>query len=333
MVKVVTHNGQFHTDEVTAIAMLEIIYDNIEIIRTRDKETLQQAINDPYVFVVDVGHSYNHDMHNYDHHQTSFNDTYSEKNTITPLSSCGLIFKHYGQQLIQALDLDYYLDPGSYQDVLNYLYKTFVQPIDANDNGVDYLVSGQHARYTPLSYGSIITKFNSDIYSDQDQATRFRSAVNYAKITVMEYVKSSIVYQIKYDQELKEFNMDMVSNGHTLILNKMYSNTSTFLSKLDPVENIKFVVFPVSDHEYRIWTRTVKGERFEVQVPLVTEIEARNLIGDKLVFVHKALFTGGTTTLDTALALTNASFIKAQVPFSWYEYIKSQLNRFLQVAF
>ena len=53
--KIITHSGNFHTDEVFACAVLSLLNDgNIEVIRSRDSEVW--ATGD---YVVDVGGEYN----------------------------------------------------------------------------------------------------------------------------------------------------------------------------------------------------------------------------------------------------------------------------------
>lgn len=64
--KIATHNGKFHADEVFAISMLRRLerFADAEIIRTRDAQLLETAD-----VVVDVGGKYDPAAHRYDHHQ------------------------------------------------------------------------------------------------------------------------------------------------------------------------------------------------------------------------------------------------------------------------
>ena len=64
--KIATHNGKFHADEVFAISLLRRLerFADAEIIRTRDTELLKTAD-----VVVDVGGQYDPSTHRYDHHQ------------------------------------------------------------------------------------------------------------------------------------------------------------------------------------------------------------------------------------------------------------------------
>ena len=88
--KIGTHNGTFHCDEVLACSMLKHLpqYKDAEIVRTRD-----QAVLDTCDIVVDVGGVFDPTKHRYDHHQKTFSDSMKTlvegKKWETKLSSAG----------------------------------------------------------------------------------------------------------------------------------------------------------------------------------------------------------------------------------------------------
>ena len=50
----------------------------------------------------DVGAIYDHERQRYDHHQKTFTETWNnEASDITKLSSAGLIYRHFGKEVIQ----------------------------------------------------------------------------------------------------------------------------------------------------------------------------------------------------------------------------------------
>ena len=56
-IKIITHNAGFHTDDVFAVATLQLLLgDKTEVIRTRDEEIIQSGD-----YVVDVGGIYDED--------------------------------------------------------------------------------------------------------------------------------------------------------------------------------------------------------------------------------------------------------------------------------
>ena len=98
--KIGTHNGKFHCDEVVACMMLTRFTKEFKdgvIRRTRDLEVLNEQD-----IVVDVGGVYDHSKKRYDHHQKEFTIPYPTKNNNVPIrmSSAGLVYLHYGREVI-----------------------------------------------------------------------------------------------------------------------------------------------------------------------------------------------------------------------------------------
>ena len=89
--KIITHNGAFHADEVFAVAMLMQANSCFDatVIRTRDIAIIAAAQNDPKQYVVDVGGVYTPNINNYDHHQD-----------LSLPSAAGLIYQHVFKQAI-----------------------------------------------------------------------------------------------------------------------------------------------------------------------------------------------------------------------------------------
>ncbi len=120
-IKIITHSGNFHTDDVFAVTALTILLDNrgekYEIVRTRDLEIIKTGD-----FVVDVGWEYDPDNNRFDHHQEGGAGT--RENGI-PYSSFGVVWKKYGKELC-----------GS-QEAADVIDKRFGHPVDAADNGID----------------------------------------------------------------------------------------------------------------------------------------------------------------------------------------------------
>ena len=114
----VTHNGAFHTDDLFATAALSILHNgNIKIIRTRDVEVFKKAD-----YIYDVGGDYDPLNNIFDHHQKGGGGV--RENGI-PYAAFGLVWEKYGEQIC-----------GN-KEVAERIDKKIVQPIDANDNGVD----------------------------------------------------------------------------------------------------------------------------------------------------------------------------------------------------
>ena len=67
MKQIITHDGQFHADEIFAIALLFEIIGEVPILRTRNIKI--EDIDNPETWILDVGMQYDSVLHNFDHHQ------------------------------------------------------------------------------------------------------------------------------------------------------------------------------------------------------------------------------------------------------------------------
>ncbi|XP_065718244.1 MYG1 exonuclease isoform X2 [Patagioenas fasciata] len=131
-----THDGTFHCDEVLACYLLRLLpqYRDAEVLRTRDPQLLAQCD-----VVVDVGGEYDPKRHRYDHHQRSFSESMRslrpDKPWTTKLSSAGLVYCHFGSQILAGL-LGQPEDGPVVTALYDKLYENFVEEIDAIDNGI-----------------------------------------------------------------------------------------------------------------------------------------------------------------------------------------------------
>lgn len=125
-----THNGHFHADEALAVYLLRLLptYSSSPLVRTRDPAQLEQCHT-----VVDVGGEYDHSRNRYDHHQRTFATFFP--NHETKLSSAGLVYMHFGRAII-AQHIGLPLDHEDISILYEKLYTSFVEAIDANDNGI-----------------------------------------------------------------------------------------------------------------------------------------------------------------------------------------------------
>ncbi|KAJ6259942.1 hypothetical protein Dda_5586 [Drechslerella dactyloides] len=125
-----THNGAFHADEALAVYLLRLTpaYKNSPVVRSRDPPTLEACD-----IIVDVTGVYDGTKH-FDHHQRTFSETFSPSHA-TKLSSAGLIYKHFGKEIIAA-HMGVEEDAEAVEILYQRLYNEFIEAIDANDNGI-----------------------------------------------------------------------------------------------------------------------------------------------------------------------------------------------------
>lgn len=153
-IRIITHSGSFHADELLAIAALDCLLDgkSYEVIRTRDNEFFLTGD-----YVVDVGGLYDPSTNRFDHHQEG--GAGARENGI-PYSSFGLVWKHYGEAIC-----------GS-KEVANAIDKSIGYPIDMGDNGVDYY-SRIRPDTEPLILQSFVAMFRPTWKSEASDDERF----------------------------------------------------------------------------------------------------------------------------------------------------------------
>ena len=157
---IATHSGQFHADEALAVFMLKQLpkYADASVLRTRDLTILN---SDAVDIVVDVSAKYD-GVKYFDHHQREFVDTLGLEGThdTIRLSSAGLVYKHFGKDVIKHILLSQGAEEISEAeitaDLLDTLYvKTyanFVEAIDANDNGISVYDKTELETISPPKY-------------------------------------------------------------------------------------------------------------------------------------------------------------------------------------
>jgi len=171
-----THDGRFHADEIFALAVLKLIFPDLEIVRSRDEKVYKKAD-----IIVDVGHVYDPENLIFDHHQRSFS---IKRESGIPYASFGLAWKQYGESLCGSSQTAEYID------------SVIVQAIDADDNGIEiYETKIEGVRFHTLS--DIIDSFVPRYVDDDDKVKiGFDRALNFATA----YMKR----QIKLAKELFE---------------------------------------------------------------------------------------------------------------------------------
>lgn len=140
-----THSGTFHCDEATAIFMLinhTKEFKDAEIVRTRDPEVWKTCDA-----LVDVGGVYDYDTRRFDHHQKGFTENFGH-GFETKLSSAGLIYKHYGKEIIcSILGEAAPKDEATQQLFYLKIYENFMEAIDAVDNGISQYPTDIEPKY------------------------------------------------------------------------------------------------------------------------------------------------------------------------------------------
>jgi uncharacterized UPF0160 family protein len=180
--KIITHDGVFHADEVIAAALLRVQGWDCEVVRTRDKDVLSQALLDLETLVLDQGGEYNIDMLNLDHHQ----------DPNLP-SVAGLVWRHFNAYILSDLAKTY--------------FDEFISGIDKWDTNRDGCHADWPKEFRNLSH--IIAGFNRDPFDSVNQDIQFEKAVKFA-IVVVENEKNSALLKARAEID---YSAHVVING------------------------------------------------------------------------------------------------------------------------
>lgn len=289
MMKFGIHNGTFHADDVFCVALIQSIYGEIEVIRTRDENILGQCD-----LVADVGNG------KYDHHDV---DKELRENGI-PYCGFGLLWKDYGIKYLQKQFPDF-TDEEEQQVVFDKIDKSLIMQIDAQDNGVDVMQSEVHI--TTLC--EIIDSYIPFGGTLEEIEKGFFEAVEFAKMllfkTANKYVQLS--YNIKLvENEIKKQD---IKNTHILILEKSLPWKEAVF-EFDKDEDILYVVYQDVTGSWCIQTALKEKGSFAARKDLpecwggLRDEDMSKTTGvEGCVFCHPALFICGNKTREGALRL------------------------------
>ncbi|KAF2275123.1 metal-dependent protein hydrolase [Westerdykella ornata] len=329
-----THNGHFHADEALAVSMLRLLptYASSPLVRTRDPAVLANCHT-----VVDVGAEYDPSKNRFDHHQREFTTTFPGHNI--KLSSAGLVYLHFGKDIIQAVTG---IPPGEDLDLLfEKIYNDFIEAFDANDNGVNVLApkdleaAGLTKKFEDRGFtiASIVNRYNYTHSSSEAKGTkeeqqaledaRFAKASAFlgeqfvleltdraaAWLPARKEVAAAYAERLQYDPQ-----------GRILVLKKgmpwadhLYTLEKEAHIPEGVAPQVLYVLFPETDEadsKWRIRAVSKENSGFENRKDLpdawkgVRDEELSRISGiPGGVFVHAAGFIGGNKTFEGALAM------------------------------
>jgi uncharacterized UPF0160 family protein len=284
---IVTHDGNFHADDVFSIAAVKCIFPSFNLIRTRDIEVISKAD-----IVLDVGGEYDPESGRFDHHQRG---GAGEREDGTPYSSFGLIWKKYGLAICQGN-----------QEVANSVDSSLVSTIDAIDCGYVKGVA------TGISLSQTISMFNPTWQEEGDFDTCFNEAVGFASLVLARFIASAnggisakaIVAKAITDAE----------DPRVIVLEK-YTPWKRTVHALSEVA--LFVVYPSPSGQWKIQTVPAELGSFEDRKPLpkiwaglsgkalqeVTDL-------DDVIFCHNGLFIAGAESFESAMKMVAIALIE-----------------------
>jgi uncharacterized UPF0160 family protein len=176
--KVATHSGSFHADDVFAIAALALLGEPVEVVRTRDAETLAACD-----VRVDVGFAFDPETGDFDHHQRG---GAGERANGIRYASFGLVWREYGARLCDGDEA-----------VAERFDRSLVQAVDANDTGqaaAAPVLDGVRPMTVSGVIGSLNPTWEEDLTPDEERA-RFDEAIALAARVLEREIASSTAQQ------------------------------------------------------------------------------------------------------------------------------------------
>ncbi|KAK3305379.1 metal-dependent protein hydrolase [Chaetomium strumarium] len=332
VVAIGTHNGHFHADEALAVYMLRThipTYSGAKLVRTRDPKLLDECHT-----VVDVGGEYDPARNRYDHHQRSFGTFFPGR--PTKLSSAGLVYMHFGREII-ARRLAQPQESEQVDMVWRKIYESFIEALDAHDNGINVYDSaalaaaGLQKKFSDggFTLGAMVGRLNPNwndpmpedpVAAQEAEDRRFELAsqrigeefdrdLDYftrAWLPAREVVAEAFAGRVEYD-----------SKGRILVLKRQSAPWKDHLYSLEEQKpeggQVLYVLYPekpVPDAKWRIQCVPVAKDSFESRKPLpeswrgFRDEELDGISGvSGSVFVHASGFIGGNKSFEGALAM------------------------------
>lgn len=325
VLQICTHSGSFHADEALAVYMLRLLpqYRYAKLVRSRNPIDWENSD-----IVVDVSGKYD-EIKYFDHHQrdflTFFNDKYKTK-----LSSAGLIYKHFGREIISTvikLDESILEEKEKIDYLYDKIYSDFIEAVDANDNGIDIYEEKDNLKPRfkdrNFSIAGIISNLNPSWESnanDHDFDRQFEIAsklIGDAFFNYLTYMGNSFLKAKQYviDSFNDRFNID--KSGKILVFDR-FIPWKEHLFNVELENNasgeILYVLFPDNSNSWRIAAVPINSTSFDSRKKLpepwrgIRDDALSQLTGvPDCVFIHAAGFIGGAKSKESVIKLAQLS--------------------------
>ena len=279
---IVTHNGNFHADDVFSIAALKCLFPSAKLIRTRDTALISEAD-----IVVDVGGEYDPVTDRFDHHQRG---GAGERENGIPYSSFGLIWQKYGLELCQGN-----------QEVAHAVDSGLVSAIDAIDCG------HVHGVTEGISLSQTIGMFNPTWQEAGDFDACFDEAIDFASRVLTRFIAAANGGVSAKDIVAKA--IDNAEDPRVIVLEK-YTPWKRTVHALS--EEALYVVYPSQTGQWRVQTVPVEPGSFENRKSLpgpwagLSDDALKEVTGiDDAMFCHNGLFIAGAESFESTMKMAS----------------------------
>lgn len=260
---IVTHSGKFHADDAWAVAALNILYPDAELIRTRDPATIEAAD-----FAVDVGGIWDPATGRFDHHQKGFD---AARQSGVPYASAGLVWREYGARCVTALALahtGHQLADERAREIAYGIDADVVQYLDLSDVGA--------AKSAPGGYGlsAVVSGFNTNwldeerlgygAAADQFRLAQFRRAMEFLTDIMVNAVK----YRVGALLALEQVRQAEVLEGGRLLFVRNGALPWTQVVRKEMPKVLFVISHSIAEQRHMLHTVPVSPESFDARADL-----------------------------------------------------------------
>ena len=316
---IATHDGSFHADETLACAILTYLFENSNIIRSRDMKILEKAD-----LIIDV--SGKNDERHYDHHSNAF--TLERSNGIR-YATAGIIWEKYGIEYLHKIYCNFVkaniplISDAIFEKAFLRIDREVMWMVDLNDNGqlnefIDNSLGTLNEKEQSIvdnlnelyrlepSIPYLVAMQNLPNISGQEQNKAFLNTVKILKTLMQNIAINALHTEYGIDQVLHVYD-----GGPILIMHERLPWTNAFLANPEIFKDCYLAVYPDRKRGWRIQSLPHSAaQRFKnrCSAPKAWRgLDFENL--DKAtslsntIFVHKAGFTGGAMDFETNLEM------------------------------
>lgn len=302
---IVTHSGKFHADDAWAVAVLNVLFPDNELVRTRDPVIVEAAD-----FAIDVGGIWDPATGRFDHHQKGFSGA---RPTGVPYASAGLVWREYGARCVGAIaasHMGHDLPRETAREIAYAIDNDIVQYLDLSDVGA--------AKNAPGGYGlsAVISGYNPNwldeerlgygAAADQYRLDQFRRAMGILTDILVNAVKYRVGALLAVEQVR---GAEVLEGGRLLFLRNSALPWTQVVRKEMP--KVLFVIsHSLAEGRYMLHTIPVSPESFAARADLPAswaglrdaELAAVTGVPDA-AFCHNGRFIAAARSYEGAYAM------------------------------
>ena len=242
---------------------------------------------------------------------------------MTKLSSAGLIYRHFGKEVISNAAKDNWgveLSATQLEKVYEHIYESLILEVDANDNGV--AVSDEPRYRVSSGLPSRVGRCNSEWNApkEKSQHVQFKKAMKIAEEEFMYHLHGQVLVKLPGFNIVKEAwdkKEEFHSSGELMELTQ-FAPWKEFVFEIEAEQQcegkLKFAITKDGRGLWKVMAVPPKPNTFDIRVPL--HIDWRGLRNKELQeksgitdaeFVHRAGFIGGAWSKESAIKMAEIS--------------------------